>query len=61
MSNRTVSDKILKDRAFEIALNSKYDGYHGGLPSMVCKVFEKKTGSGATVNEVLQSWPKYMR
>ena len=27
LSNRAVSEKILKDRAYEIALNPKYDGY----------------------------------
>ena len=27
LAKRTISDKILKDRAYEIARNSKYDGY----------------------------------
>ena len=27
LAKRTVSDKILKDRAFEIAIKSKYDRY----------------------------------
>ena len=27
LSNRTISDKILKYRAYEIAINSKYVGY----------------------------------
>ena len=27
LAKRTISKKILKDRAFEIAINHKYDGY----------------------------------
>ena len=32
---RTQSDKILKDTAFTIATDTKYDGYQRGLASMV--------------------------
>ena len=39
---RTASDKILKDRAYEIALNFKYDGYQIWLASMLDKFFNKK-------------------
>ena len=47
--NRTRTDKFLKDRAFEIAIDLKYDGYQRGLASMVCKFFDKKSsGSGAS-------------
>ena len=53
LAKRTVSDKILIDRAYEIAINCKYDGYQRGLASMVYKFFDKKTGSGANVKEVL--------
>ena len=46
-TRRTQSDKVLRDKAFEIAKNPKYDGYHRGLASMVYKVFDKKSsGSG---------------
>ena len=48
---RTVSDKILHDKAFDIAKNLKYDGYQRGLASMVYKFFEKKTAGGAVKNE----------
>ena len=27
LAKRTLSDKVLKERAYEIALNPKYDGY----------------------------------
>ena len=49
---RTQSDKVLKDKAFKIASNPKYDGYQRGLASMVYKFFDKKSkGSGITTNE----------
>ena len=47
----TNSDKILKDRADEIARNCGYDGYQRTLASMVYKFFDKKTVSGVSVNE----------
>ena len=47
LSKKTASDKILCDKAFNIAKNSKNDGYHYGLASMIDKFFDKKTsGSG---------------
>ena len=39
---RTASYKILRDKAFNIAKNPKYDGYQRGLASMVYKFFDKK-------------------
>ena len=45
--NRTKSDKVLRDKAYDIASNQEYDGYQRGLASMVYKFFDKKsTGSG---------------
>ena len=38
-AKRTDSDKVLKDEAFNIAKNPKYDGYQRGLLSMVYKIF----------------------
>ena len=47
--NRTKADKVLKDKAYNIAYNPKYDGYQRGLVSMVYKFFDKKsTGSVTT-------------
>ena len=44
---RTQSDKVLKDKAFKIASNPKYNGYQSGLALMVYKFFDKKSkGSG---------------
>ena len=48
LTKRTVADKILKNRAFNIGKDPKYDGYQRGLASMVYKFFDKKSvGSGA--------------
>ena len=33
--NRTKSDKVLRDKAYNIASNPEYDGYQRGLSSMV--------------------------
>ena len=40
--NRTEADKVLRDKAYDIASNSEYDGYQRGLTSMVYKFFDKK-------------------
>ena len=46
---RTQSDQVLKDKAFKMASDPKYDGYQRGLASMVYKFFDKKSkGSGIT-------------
>ena len=46
---RTQSDKVLRDKAYKIASDPKYDGYQRGLASMVYKFFDKKSsGSGIT-------------
>ena len=43
----------MENRAHKIARNRGYDGYQRALASMVDKFFDKKTGSGASVNEQL--------
>ena len=48
---RTQSDKVLKDKAFKIASDPKYDGYQRGLASMVYKFFDKKSSGSGIVNE----------
>ena len=50
LTKRTQSDKVLKDKAFEIAKNPKYDGYQRELASMVYKIFDKKSSTSAIVN-----------
>ena len=47
LAKRTASDKVLKNKAFRIASNPKYDGYQRGLASMIYNFFDKKTSGGA--------------
>ena len=50
LKRRTLSDKVLRDKAFNFAKNPKYDGYQRELASMVYKFFDKKsTGSGVNI------------
>ena len=53
MVKGTLSDKVLKDIADEIAKNRKYDGYQRALASMVHQFFDEKTGAGISVKEQL--------
>ena len=50
IKRRTASDNILKDKAFNIAKNPKYDGYQRALASMVYKFFDKKSTTSGIVN-----------
>ena len=50
LTRKTASDKILLDKAFNIAENPEYDGCQRGLASMVYKFFDQKiSGSAATL------------
>ena len=50
LKKRTASGKVLRDKAFNIAKNPKYDGYQRGLAYMVYKFFDKKSkGSGVNI------------
>ena len=41
----------MKDRAYETAINPKYDGYQRRLVIMVYKILDKTKESGASINE----------
>ena len=41
LEKRTQSDRVLKDKAFKIAGDPRYNGYERGLASMVYKFFDK--------------------
>ena len=45
LARRTATDKVLRDKAFNIAKDPKYDVYQRGLASMVYKFFDKKNAS----------------
>ena len=42
LARRTAADKVLREKAFNIAINLKYDGYQRGITSMVYQFFDKK-------------------
>ena len=48
---RAAADKLLHDKAFNIAKNPKYDGYQRGLASMVYKLSEEKIYGSGIKNE----------
>ena len=53
LTKRTAADKILRHRVFNIAKDTKYDGYQTGLVSMVYKFFDKKSKGSGVVNTKL--------
>ena len=54
---RAASDKDLRDKAFNIAKNPKYDGCQRDLASVVYKYFDQKTPGGATKSMPNQQLP----
>ena len=42
LARRTASDKVLRDKPFNIAKNSNYDGYQRSLASIAYKLVDKK-------------------
>ena len=60
LPKRTASDKVLSNKAFNIAKNPKYDGYKRGLSSIVYQFFDKKasvsnTSGNAVKSEIVQN------
>ena len=53
LTRRTGSDEILRDKAFNIAKNPKYDGYQRGLALVIYEFFDKKYSCGATENKIV--------
>ena len=51
LAKRTPSDKVLKDKAFKIASDLKYDGYQRRLASMVYNFFNKKSNGSGVATE----------
>ena len=51
LAKRTQSDKVLRDKAFKIASDPKYDGYQRGLASMVYNFFDKKSSGSGVATE----------
>ena len=49
VARRTELDKALRDKAFKIASDTKYDGYQRELASTVYNFFDKRCSSGSGV------------
>ena len=54
LKRRRQPNKVLKDTAFEISRNPKYNGYERSLASMVFNFFNKKIGAGIK-NEIKEN------
>ena len=56
LKRRIFSNKVLRDKAFNVAKDPKYDGYQKGLASIVHKFFDKKSkGTGVANNTIKQN------
>ena len=51
LAKRTAADKVLRDKAFKIASDQKYDEHQRGLASMVYKFFHKMSSRSGIVNK----------
>ena len=61
LAKRTQSDKVLRDKAFKIVSDPKYDGYQRELASTVDKFFEKSSsGSGVDAKQIINSQVNFM-
>ena len=54
LARRTALDEVLRDKAFKISNNSKYDGYQIGFVSIVYYFFDKKSKNSGIKNEIKQ-------
>ena len=57
LNRRTIADKVLRDKAFNIAKNAKHDRYQRGLASIngLQIFFDKKASAGAIKNEIISN------
>ena len=59
--NRTKSDKVLRDKSYDIASNPECDGCQRGLVSMVYTIFDKKaTAEPTTKSSSLERSAKHV-
>ena len=52
LPRRTASDKVLRDKTFNIAKNQKYHEYQRSFASMLYKYFDKETSESGDNNEI---------
>ena len=55
LAKRTASDKVIRDKAFNITKTPKYDGYRRGISSMVYKCFDKKSKGSGVIDKIKQN------
>ena len=55
LAKRTASDKVLRDKIFNITKNPKYDGYQRGIASMIYNFFDKKNRGSGSKYEITQN------
>ena len=55
LNGGTASDKVLRDKAFNISKDLRYDRYPNGLNSVVYTFFDKKTSGGAIKKQIMQN------
>ena len=48
-------DKVLRDKAFGITKNLKYDGYQRGIASMIYTFFDKKPFVSGVKSEIISN------
>ena len=60
LNKKIAAHKVLRDKAFNIDINLKCDGYQRWLASMVYKLFDKKSSGDAIKKEIMQNekWAK---
>ena len=49
LARKTDPDKVLRDKAFDVVKNLKYDGYQRGLASMIYKSFDKSSQAAVLI------------
>ena len=52
---KVAADKVLGDKAFNIAKNSKCDGYQRGIASIVYKFFNKRSSGRGVLAKLSQT------
>ena len=52
-TRKAASDKLLRDKPFNITKNLKYDGYQRGFTSIVYKVFDKNSSGSAVKSKIM--------
>ena len=50
-NRRTFADNVLRNKAFNIAKDPKYDGYQRGLASVFYKLFDENISGSGIKNE----------